>query len=241
MAERKTLLEIVLMPLVLVVVGTLGTYVVTDQQRRAAEQNAVAQREAAAVRAAADRQLKMMDIFADKMTSPDENERIFAIYSVLSLDPDLAAKLLPTFGVYETGSERFKKILGYVTEAIVLKRVAAPEVPADAEPPAAATIDGRWLLRRQDRLVETWDNWLEMELDETGALRVAGSTWTGRGELRGRWGFYDWTFTEQPQMTGRTDIYLDEAGILYGRVKGSGLDWTYWAMPATTARKQDGR
>ena len=237
MAEHKRLLEIVLMPLVLAVVGTVGTYVVTDQQQKSAEESALAQREAAEVRADADRQLKIIGIFADKMTSSDENDRIFAIYSVLSLDPDLAAKLLPTFGVYESGSERFKKILGYVTEAIVLERVAAPETATDDKPPVAATIDGRWLLRRQDRLVQTWSNWLEMELDDTGTLRVNGNTWTGEGELRGRWGFYDWIFTDRPDMTGRTDIYLDEAGILYGRVKGSGLDWTYWAMPATSSGK----
>ena len=30
---------------------------------------------------------------------------------------------------------------------------------------------------------------------------------------------------------------LSKTGILYGRVKGFWLDWTYWALPATNPKK----
>ena len=83
------------MPLVLAAVGTLGTCAVTEQQRKSAE-----------IRAAADRQLEMVNIFTQKMTSEEEDDRIFALFSLLSLDSDLAAKLLPTF-VYREGSDRY--------------------------------------------------------------------------------------------------------------------------------------
>ena len=54
MAERKRWVEVALMPLVVAVVGTLGTYLLTSQQREAAE-----------ARAAADRQIKILEIVAD--------------------------------------------------------------------------------------------------------------------------------------------------------------------------------
>lgn len=257
MAERKRFLEIVLMPLVLAIVGALGTYLITEQQREASEAAAEAQRQATAARAAADRQLKILDIFADKITSPNENERILAIYSTLALDPDLASKLLPAFLVAREGPEagvagaagsladaqrassgegqqndgkekqlsRYSAILSSVTEAIVLSRVSVPD--------SDSAFEGTWLLLNSDKLEPDFENPLSMELSDSGELVVKGINWRGRGKVDGRWGYYDWVFDNNPQRVGRTRIYLNEAGLIYGHVKGSDLNWTYWGYQVT--------
>ena len=58
MAEKKSILEVVLMPSAIAIVGVLSTLVVTCQQQKSAE-----------TLAAADRQVKILEIFADKITS----------------------------------------------------------------------------------------------------------------------------------------------------------------------------
>ena len=65
--EQKKWIEIVLMPLVIAVVGILGTYLVTNEQREAADMRAATEREAADIRAATERQLKILDIFANRI------------------------------------------------------------------------------------------------------------------------------------------------------------------------------
>ena len=52
MSEPKKWVEVALMPLVIAVVGIMGTYLITNEQREAAE-----------IRADADRQIKILDIF----------------------------------------------------------------------------------------------------------------------------------------------------------------------------------
>jgi hypothetical protein len=82
MAEKKSWMEIFIMPLVIACVGSLGTYFITQQQ----EANAIA-------KADSDRQVKIIEIFAEKMTSDDTNQRLLAINLLRALDPELAEKL----------------------------------------------------------------------------------------------------------------------------------------------------
>ena len=121
------------MPLVLAIVGTVGTYLITQQQQQAAEAEAAIERQRADASAAASRQVKILDVFADKIVSENEDERALAIYSTLSLDLDLAAKLLPTFLIKEKPSDRLGNILSSVTQAIILRRVTPP-IPCGLSP-----------------------------------------------------------------------------------------------------------
>ncbi len=81
MAGKKSCIEVVLMPLAVALVGMFGTYFITSQQQESAETKAVA-----------DRQVKILEIFAEKITSSDESERIFALRLLGTVDNDLAAK-----------------------------------------------------------------------------------------------------------------------------------------------------
>ena len=211
MTERKRWVEVALMPLVVAVVGTLGTYLLTSQQREAAE-----------ARAAADRQIKILEIVADKITSSDESQQIFALRLTSKLDPDLSAKLVTAFDLQGV-SERVRNVANEVTVQAVASTVRA--AMAATEDPRAA-IEGVWVLRRQDKLPGSPVTKLEMKIDATG-LTVLGDSWTGKVTFDGKQGYYLWEFKDG--RSGRTDIYLDETGILYGKVKGSGIDWTYWA------------
>ncbi|MBU3949435.1 MAG: hypothetical protein KJ826_14600 [Proteobacteria bacterium] len=82
MAEKKNWTEIFLIPLVLAVVGILGTHFITQQQERNAQ-----------AKADSDRQVKILEIFAEKVTSSDEQQRLLALKLLRAVDDDLAAKL----------------------------------------------------------------------------------------------------------------------------------------------------
>ncbi len=82
MAEKKNWIEIFIMPLVVAGVGILGTYFITHQQ----ETNSIA-------KAASDRQVKILEIFAEKITNKDKNQRLLAIKLLRALDEELAGKI----------------------------------------------------------------------------------------------------------------------------------------------------
>ena len=82
MADKKNWIEIILMPIVVAGVGILGTYFITHQQERNAQ-----------AKADSDRQVKILEIFAEKVTSPDEGQRLLALKLLRAVDDDLAAKL----------------------------------------------------------------------------------------------------------------------------------------------------
>ncbi len=82
MNPTKNWLEILIIPLVLALVGTMGTYFITRQQ----ESNANKQAES-------DRQVKILEIFAEKVTAENPKERVLAINLLRTLDPALAKKL----------------------------------------------------------------------------------------------------------------------------------------------------
>ena len=85
MSEKKSLLEVVLMPLVVVLVGIVSTHFITAQQHKSAQ-----------TLAAADRQVKLLEIFSDKISSNKESERIYALKLLGTLDSKLATRLAQT-------------------------------------------------------------------------------------------------------------------------------------------------
>ena len=93
MAERRTVIELVLMPLTLTVVGIAGTFFVTRQQERSSIAIGQAQLESAERQAIANRQIKMLEIFAAKITSANESERIIALRLLRAVLNGLAIRL----------------------------------------------------------------------------------------------------------------------------------------------------
>jgi hypothetical protein len=92
MPERRHWVEIALMPLVIALIGTIGTWLVTRQQERSAQQ-----------RANSDRQVKVLEIFAEKITSPDDRQRLLALRMLRAVDAELASDL--ALAVAETEPE----------------------------------------------------------------------------------------------------------------------------------------
>lgn len=97
----KRLAEIVLMPVVIALVGIFGTIMITimqhldahhlaEAQLEGATQLANAQLESARERSKADRQVKVLEIFNEKIASDDPHERALAIRLLRAIEPDLA-------------------------------------------------------------------------------------------------------------------------------------------------------
>jgi|GEM_PF-4358584 len=93
MTDRKNWIEIFIMPLVIASVGILGTYFITQQQEDNAKSKADLDRQLSINRADSDRQIKIIEIFSEKITSNDEKQRMMALRLLRVLDDELAEKL----------------------------------------------------------------------------------------------------------------------------------------------------
>ncbi|MDF2180224.1 hypothetical protein P2G88_18365 [Aliiglaciecola sp. CAU 1673] len=96
--DTRKWIEVILMPLAVALVGILGTYLVTEQQDRTS-----------ATLANSDRQIKILEIFADKVTSSDDKERLLAINLLGALDNELAEKLAQAVVDSEPGQTQVKQ------------------------------------------------------------------------------------------------------------------------------------
>ena len=91
--ESKRWWEVILIPLAIALVGTIGTYFITNQQIKSSELISNTQRESAEKLAKSDQQIKLLEIFFNKITSSDKNERQSALIILKNLDQELAIKL----------------------------------------------------------------------------------------------------------------------------------------------------
>lgn len=219
MSEPKKWIEIILMPIVIAVVGIMGTYLISSEQREAAE-----------IRAEADRQIKILDIFANKIISAEEEERLLAARLTMALDSDLALKIMTVFDLESEKSEKVREVVKNLTAHVIISKLAEGKRETAYQ---EAILGGRWLLREQKTSLDPGPivAWLEFKAGESG-LMVYGDSWEGKVTFDGKHGCYLWKF--ETGETGRTDFYLDNTGILYGKVKGDGnaahIDWTYWGI-----------
>lgn len=110
MNNKKSLIEMVLMPLVIALVGIGGTYLITAQQENSATTMKDAQLESTRELADADRQVKILEIFAEKVASQDQQERILALRLLDVLDPALAGKLATAVLEAEPAESEVRKV-----------------------------------------------------------------------------------------------------------------------------------
>lgn len=79
------------MPIIVGLVGVLGTYFISMQQIASAEKSA-----------RSDQQIKMLEIFSNKITSPNKNDQELAVRILNTMDPELARNLATA--VFESDS-----------------------------------------------------------------------------------------------------------------------------------------
>ncbi len=116
MVEKKSIAEIILMPLVVSFVDVLGTYVLSSAQQQASQNIRVAELESAQRIGQADRQVAILGVFSDKITSESEAERIMALRLLKTVDSELANDLATVVVKSENESDTVKNIALQVAE-----------------------------------------------------------------------------------------------------------------------------
>ena len=94
MEKTKSFLEILLTPLAIALVGTVGTILVTNQQIKSAQLSRLTEIESTEKLTKSDQQIKIIEIFSQKITSTEIREREIAVRILSALDPALAEKLI---------------------------------------------------------------------------------------------------------------------------------------------------
>jgi hypothetical protein len=105
--ERKYyLLEILFAPVVIALIGILGTFFINSKLE-----------DSATKRAADDRQIKILEIFADKVSSNDELQQKLAINILTVLDPKLAGGIASAVSDSAPQQSIIKKAASQVADA----------------------------------------------------------------------------------------------------------------------------
>jgi hypothetical protein len=117
MPQGKSWIEVFLMPVVVAAVGILGTYFITEQQGRDAN-----------VKADADRQIKILEIFSEKITSADEAQRILALRLLKAVDGDLAEKLASAVSETEPVESKVRQVANEVAAEADARSKLLPRV-----------------------------------------------------------------------------------------------------------------
>jgi len=87
-------------------------------------------------------------------------------------------------------------------------------------------ISGIWKCRPTDNPNSSKYN--TMKITQSGkkiTVKGIGQEWSGEGKFDGNEGYYDWKFSNG--KTGRTKIYIDADGNLFGEVRGQITPWNY--------------
>lgn len=93
MSKDKSILEIVLMPLVIAIVGIVSSITIVIYEIKNSEKLGKAQLKAATEQAKSDREIKIIEIFAEKIVSKDEGERTLALRILEVIDSEIAKDL----------------------------------------------------------------------------------------------------------------------------------------------------
>lgn len=96
------------MPMVVAIVGIVGTVLITQQQSNSATLMRATELEKTQEIATADRQIKVLELFADKILSPDQNQKLLALRLLAAVDGDLAKKLATAVSEDESETPQIK-------------------------------------------------------------------------------------------------------------------------------------
>jgi hypothetical protein len=103
--EKRSFNEVFLTPIIIAVVGLLGTFLITRQQIKSANTNAKSEL-----------QIKLLEIFSDKITSKSSEDRELAVRILNTLDEDLAKKLASVIVESNTNDSLIRSIAGQIIE-----------------------------------------------------------------------------------------------------------------------------
>ncbi len=117
-SEKKSILEIVLMPLVIALVGVMSTWAITLVQQENSERQIIAQLESAEKIAEGNLKVKALEIFKENIFDEDAQKRKIAISMLSSLDPELGLSISTAIAENEEEQAEIRALAGKAAEEI---------------------------------------------------------------------------------------------------------------------------
>ena len=128
MSESKSYLEIAIMPMVVAGLGIFGTHSVTSQQNRSTQILSQAQLQSEEKRTRGEQQLKILEIFSEKVVSADVRDRQVAIRILTALDVELATKLASAIAANESEAPEVRTLAREVVTAQASRGYSFPVI-----------------------------------------------------------------------------------------------------------------
>jgi hypothetical protein len=137
---NKRLIEIAVMPIVITALGIFGTCAVTSQQNTNAVLMAQTQLQSEETRSRSEQQIKILEIFSNRISSPNVDERQLAIRILSVLDGDLASKLATAVSANEKEDPSVRTLAREVAASQASKGYSFPVIASYSTlAPAIAT------------------------------------------------------------------------------------------------------
>jgi hypothetical protein len=134
MPDKKSLLEIVVMPITVSIISIVGGIYLTQQQNSNATVEWQNQLDGARALADAERQLKILEIFAAKITSPNIREQKLALQLLEVMDPDLSKKLANAIAKSEEDHSPIKQLVAEAAVRASARVALSPVYRVDDDP-----------------------------------------------------------------------------------------------------------
>jgi hypothetical protein len=115
-SDNKKIIEILITPIVVALVGILGTYFITRQQIDSSSTLSNAQITSADNLAKTEQQIKVIEIFSDKITSGNKEDQELALRILRAIDSELAEKLSKAVAESEETEATIRKLALEVEE-----------------------------------------------------------------------------------------------------------------------------
>ncbi len=124
--QKKSLLEIVLMPLVITLVGIISTVSISIVQLRSSEAQAEATRQSAEKLALAEQQLKILEMVNERLFSEKTEDKKLAIGLLLALTPELSQKIASVIQADESQPEAVRIAANEIKNLYVKEKYCDP-------------------------------------------------------------------------------------------------------------------
>lgn len=176
MSEKKSLLEMVVMPITVSIISIVGGIYLTQQQNSSATLERQAQFDNTRALAESERQIKILELFAAKITSPSIREQRLALQLLEVMDPELSKRLANALARSEEDHSPIKRQVAEAATRASERVVLAPVYRVDDDP--RHPINVRHSIGSRYEIEDTKWAW-----PWTGSISLDGDNLSGSGSF----------------------------------------------------------
>jgi hypothetical protein len=185
MSEKKSILEIAIIPIVVTIVGISGTLLITNQQENNASIMSAAQLNTTKELAEADREIKVLDIVSEQLTSSDLEKKELGLRLLGAVSGKLAEKIALAYSEGEPKNSKLRELAIHIGSEGAYRDEKKRIAEGSSIKASDQNITGTYLMDKLQNRVITITNINENEIDYRIEEKTSPWPWEGMAQLTG--------------------------------------------------------